>query len=156
MIIYKHDGDNRICVDMKSANDAILRENYPLPTFELFMTKLRNEKYFSRLDLVCAYHHLELEEQSRTITTFITYKGLFRYKRLIFGLNSAPEIFQRVLEEIPCNNCLNYLDDLIVFGISADEHHICLKSVLDVLTSRKLKRSKNLGNQIVKKKLEVF
>ena len=78
---------------MRRANKAILSENQPLPTFDLFMTKFRGANFFTRLDLRNAYHQLELHESSREITTFITQKGLFRYKRLIFGVNSAPEIF---------------------------------------------------------------
>lgn len=93
VIAFKPKGDIRLCLDMRQANRAILRENYPLPTFESFITKLRNAKLFSRLDLKDAYHQLELDEASRPITTFITPRGLFRYKRLMFGINAAPEIF---------------------------------------------------------------
>nr|CAH7765262.1 unnamed protein product [Callosobruchus chinensis] len=85
VIIFKPNEDIRICVDMRRANEAILRENYPLFTFESFITKLRNAKYFSRLDLTSACHQLELHEESRPITTFITHKGMFRYKRVMFG-----------------------------------------------------------------------
>ncbi|XP_054745936.1 uncharacterized protein K02A2.6-like [Anastrepha obliqua] len=88
--VFKGNGKMRLCVDMRRANHAVLRENYPLPTFESVMTKLREAKIFSRLDLKWAYHQLELDEESREITTFITHKGLFRYKRLMFGINSAP------------------------------------------------------------------
>ncbi|XP_036334769.1 uncharacterized protein K02A2.6-like [Rhagoletis pomonella] len=91
--VFKEGGEMRLCVDMRRANQAVLRENYPLPTFDSFMTKLKEAKFFSRLDLKWAYHQLELEESSREITTFITHKGLFRYKRLMFGISSAPEIF---------------------------------------------------------------
>lgn len=93
VIAFKPDDTIRLCIDMRKANLAIQREKYPIPTFESFMTKLRNAKYFSRLDLKDAYHQLELHEDSRPITTFITHKGLFRYKRLLFGVNSAVEIF---------------------------------------------------------------
>lgn len=137
VIIFKPNDDIRICVDMRRANEAIIRENYPLPTFESFMTKLRDAKYFSRLDLTNAYHQLELDEESRPITTFISHKGMFRYKRLMFGVNSAPEIFQRVFEEMlsSCRNCLNYLDDVIIYGSTEFEHDICLKKVLDVFST---------------------
>lgn len=135
VIIFKSNGDMRICVDMRRANEAILRENFPLPSFDTFLTKLRGAQYFSRLDLKNAYHQLELDEQSREITTFITHKGMFRYKRLMFGVNSAPEIFQRIFESIlaPCSNCLNYIDDIIVFGRDEKEHDISLKNVLQIL-----------------------
>ncbi|XP_058987406.1 uncharacterized protein K02A2.6-like [Musca domestica] len=133
VVVFKENGDIRLCIDMRRANTAILRENYPLPTFDSFMTRLQGAKFFSRLDLKNAYHQLELEEESRYITTFITSKGLFRYKRLLFGVNSAPEIFQRTMESIlaPCKNALNYLDDIIVFGATAKEHDEYLQDVLN-------------------------
>lgn len=60
---------------------------------------------------------------------------LFRYKRLLFGVNSAPEIFQRVLEGLlaGCQNCVNYLDDIIVYAASETEHDLYLKNVKYVL-----------------------
>ncbi|XP_036340795.1 uncharacterized protein K02A2.6-like [Rhagoletis pomonella] len=119
---------------MRRANQAVLRENHPLPTFEIFMTKLRGAKYFSRIDLKWAYHQLELDEFSRYITTFITHKGLFRYKRLMFGINSAPEIFQRVIGKLlcSCKNAFNYIDDIIIFGKTEEEHDEAVKRVVDV------------------------
>lgn len=137
VVIFKPNKDIRICVDMRRANEAIKRENYPLPTFDSFMTKLRNSKYFSRLDLESAYHQLELDIESCPITTFITHKGLFRYKRLMFGVNSAPEIFQRTFEAIlvSCQNCLNYLDDIIIYGATEAEHDHCLNKVINVLNN---------------------
>lgn len=133
VIVFKRDGGMRLCIDMRCANKAILRENFPLPTFESFMTKLKGARFFSRLDLKNAYHQLELDESSRSITTFITPKGLFRYKRLLFGVNSAPEIFQRTLEGLlsSCSNCLNYIDDVIIYGKSEDEHDMAVKKVLE-------------------------
>jgi len=95
------------------------------------MTKLKDAKFFSHLDLKDAYHQLELEESSREITTFITSKGLFQYKRLMFGVNSAPEIFQRRLEQLPAAlpNAMNYIDDVIIFGANELEHDETAKSV---------------------------
>jgi len=97
VLVLKENGDIRLCLDMRQANQAILRKNHPLPTFEAFMTQLRDARYFSRLDLKDAYHQLEPHEQSREITTFITPLGLFRYKRLMFGVNSAPGIFMSLI-----------------------------------------------------------
>lgn len=140
VIVFKGNGEIRLCIDMRRANKAILRENYPLPTFDSFMTKLRRAKYFSRLDLKSAYHQLELHEESREITTFITHKGLFRYKRLMFGVNSAPEIFQRTIEGLlaTCSNCLNYIDDVIIFGNTEEEHDKAVKEVLQVFKEHNL------------------
>ncbi|KAL7739285.1 hypothetical protein ACLKA6_002623 [Drosophila palustris] len=134
VIAFKENGDLRICIDMRLANRAILREIYPFPVFETFMNKLRGAKYFSRLDLKCAYHQLQLEEASRAITTFITPRGLFRYKWLMFGVNSAPEIFQRRLEELlaPCSNVLNYIDNIIIFGINESDHDNAVKKIKNI------------------------
>ncbi|XP_043063219.1 uncharacterized protein K02A2.6-like [Drosophila yakuba] len=134
VLAFKENGDIRLCVDMRLANKAFQRENYPLPIFESFMTKLKDAKFFSRLDLKDGYHQLELEESSREITTFITSKGLFRYKRLMFGVNSAPEIFQRRLETLLAAfpNAMNYIDDVIIFGATELEHDETVKAVCKV------------------------
>ncbi|KAL7296748.1 hypothetical protein TKK_0010158 [Trichogramma kaykai] len=120
---------------MCKTNEAILRKNYPIPMFDSFMTKLKEAKYFSRLDLKEAYHQMELHPESQPITTFITHKGLFRYKRLMFSVNSAVEIFQKTMEAMlsSCENCLNFLDGIIIFGASEAEHDQCLKELLSVL-----------------------
>ncbi|XP_031333862.1 uncharacterized protein LOC116163872 [Photinus pyralis] len=78
---------------------------------------------------------VELDEESRPITTFITHKGMFRYTRLLFGVKSAPEIFQRIIEAIlaECEGCLNYIDDIIVYGGTEEEHDINLSKVLKTL-----------------------
>lgn len=67
---------------------------------------------------------MEISERSREITTFITRKGLFRYTRLMFGISCAPELFQKTMERIlsGCDGCLNFIDDIIVFGKDRKEH----------------------------------
>ncbi|XP_046865646.1 uncharacterized protein LOC124459908 [Drosophila willistoni] len=147
VIAYKGSGEIRLCLDMRRANLALSRENYPLPTFDMFMTKLREARCFSRLDLKNAYHQLELDESSRQITTFITHKGLFRYKRLFFGVNSASEIAQRRLEELlaGCPNALNYIDDVIVFGKNEEEHDKALTAVLKIFDTHNVVLDKQKG-----------
>ncbi|XP_062541036.1 uncharacterized protein K02A2.6-like [Armigeres subalbatus] len=126
------DGDVRICVDMRRANEAVERENHPLPTFEDFLPHLAKAKVFSRLDVKNAFHQVEISKRSREITTFITRKGLFRYTRLMFGINCAPELFQKTMEQIlsGCDGCLNYIDDVIVHGCDQKEHDMRLEKVL--------------------------
>lgn len=78
---------------------------------------------------------VEISEGSRDITTFITKKGRFRYTRLMFGINCAPEIFQKTIEQVlsGCEGCLVYIDDVVVFGATKDEHDMRLKKVLQRL-----------------------
>ena len=70
----------RLCIDMRIPNKAILRERHPSPTTEDLIKKLNGAAYFSKLDLSSGYHQLELDEDSRDITTFATHEGLKRYK----------------------------------------------------------------------------
>ena len=89
-IVPKPSGDIRLCVDIRRANQAIVRERHPIPTVDDVLYQLNGSTVFSKLDLRWGFHQIELKEQSRKITTFITHKGLFRFKRLMFVVSSAP------------------------------------------------------------------
>ena len=78
----KKNGDVRLCVDMREANKAIERERHPLPTMEELINDLNGATVFSKLDLKSGYNQLVLDEESRSITTFSTHIGLFRYKKI--------------------------------------------------------------------------
>ena len=81
---------------------------------------------FSKLDLKWGYYQIELSEESRSI------KVLFRYKRLMFGITSAPEKYQQVIQQIwnDCSGTVNISDDVIVYGSDTAEHDEKLKKVL--------------------------
>ena len=99
VIVPKQDNNVRLCVDMRAANTAIKRTRHPIPTIEAVAQELNGASVFSKLDLSQAYHQLELSPASRSITTFCTHVGLFRYKRLNYGTNAAAELFQHALQE---------------------------------------------------------
>lgn len=81
---------------------------------------------------------LILSPESREITTFITKSGLYRYTRLMFGISCAPEMFQKILEQIlsGCSGCMNFIDDIIVHGRSKEAHDNNLKVVMARLKER--------------------
>ena len=84
----------RLCIDMRQSNTAIQRERHPHPTIDDLIHDLNGARHFSKLDLSSAYHQLELDEESRQITTtFTTHKGLFQYKRLILALTAQARFF---------------------------------------------------------------
>lgn len=91
VIVPKSKGDISLCIDMRRANEAILRERHPIPTIDEITQGINGSCVFSKVDLKCGYHQLELTPESRDITTFVTHCGLYRYKRLLFGVNSASE-----------------------------------------------------------------
>ena len=98
--IPKKDGDVHICVDMRQANRAVQSERFPMPNTELTLEQMNGGKVFSRLDFRSSFHQILLEKDSRYITTFASHNGLYRYKRLFFGINSAPETHQRIIQHI--------------------------------------------------------
>ncbi|XP_014668802.1 PREDICTED: uncharacterized protein K02A2.6-like [Priapulus caudatus] len=97
VVVPKKNNEVRICVEMRKANEAVKRTKHVMPTIDELITDLNGASVFSVLDLRSAYHQLELQPESRYITTFSTHVGLFRYKRLMFGINAASEIFQNAL-----------------------------------------------------------
>ncbi len=127
--------DVRICVDMRCLNQAILRERHIIPTLDDVMADLNGCTVFSKVDLKQGYHQLLLDEQSRQLTTFATEDGLWRYKRLNFGLSCAAEIFQdrvsRVLEGM--KHTRNISDDIYVGGKDTADHDQRLKNLLQRL-----------------------
>ena len=99
-MVEKPNGDVRICLDMRQANRAILREKHPVPTIEETLQEMSGAKVFSKLDLNMAFHQVELTPESRDITTFAGPNGLYCYKRLLFGVNMATKKFQHIIWQI--------------------------------------------------------
>lgn len=137
----KKNGELRVCVDMRRANQAVQRERYPIPTFDEIIADLHNCSVFSKIDLESAYHQVELDEASREITTFVTPDGLFRFKRLFFGIRCAPEIFQRIMQDtlrdLPFVRV--FFDDIIIFSKNHSEHISHVQQVVQRLTEKGLK-----------------
>lgn len=109
------------------------------------LDKVRGAEYFSKLDIRGAFNQVELEENTRSITIFSTDFSLFRYKRLVFGLNCAPEIFQGILENVlrDIEGVINSADDILIFGKDLDDHNQKLKKVHDRLLGKGLTLNKN-------------
>ena len=134
--VLKPDGSLRICGDYKiTINKAAKAESYPLPRAVDLFAKVSGGKTFSKLDIRSAYQQIPLQESSQECVTINTPKGLFRYKRLPFGVHSAPAIFQRAMEgllrDIP--STVVYIDDILVTGSTEEEHLQNLEAVLSRL-----------------------
>lgn len=143
--VVKDSGKFRLCVDMRRANQAIVRERFPLPVLEEVLDKISGSNWFSTLDIRDAYHQIELDEKSREITTFVIDSGLYRYKRLMFGLSCAPEMFQRILRTIlqDCEGAENFLDDIIIHGKTREQHDDRLSKVCKTLEEKGLTLNQN-------------
>ena len=95
VIVPKNNGEICLCVDMRQANQAIMRRRYPIPTVdEVLHTMNGSKSSVLKLDLKWGYQQLELSPENTEITTFATPDGFIRYKRLLFGVCSASEQYQ--------------------------------------------------------------
>ena len=116
------------------------RVRHLIPTVEDVSYELNGAKFFSKLDLSQAYHQLELDQQSRRITTFSTHIGLFRYTRLNYGTNAAAELFHYILQQHlqGIKGSKNIADDILVFGSTRDVHDRALEARLERLSEKGL------------------
>ena len=128
----KSPNEIRLCVDMRDANRAILRTRHITPTIDELTADLNGATVFSKLDLKSGYHQLELHPSCRYITTFSTHVGLYQYKRLSFGINSAAEIFQHTIQTLIADipGARNVSDDIVVYGSNQSEHDAALDQTL--------------------------
>ena len=114
----------RASLDMTAANKYTKRTRHAIPTLRKLETRLNEVKYFSHLDMNHGYMQLELAEESRKLITFYTHRGLKRFKRLHFGVNSVAEIFNEEVSKVVAQepNALSIYDDILVFGATPEEH----------------------------------
>ena len=145
--VPKQDGSVRICGDYRlTVNPALKVDQYPVPTAEDLFSTLAGGTAFTKLDLSQAYQQVELDESSQKYVTISTHRGLYRYKRLPFGVASAPALFQQIMDKIlqGIPRVVVYIDDILITGSTEREHLATLGQVLTLLEQYgiRLKRSK--------------
>ncbi len=143
VLVQKKDGGLRMCVDYRQLNSKTRKDAFPLPRIEKSLDGLAGAKWFSTLDLASGYSQVEVAEKDRAKTAFCTPFGLFEFNRMPFGLCNAPSTFQRLMERMfgDCRyqSVLLYLDDLIVFSSSVQQHLKRLEEVFSRLQKQRLK-----------------
>lgn len=156
LVVPKGKHDIRLVVDLRGPNKAIIRTPFKMPTLESIMTDLPGCKWFSTIDLRSAFFHVVLDERSRHLTNFFAGDGMYRFKRLPFGLTNAPDIFQEILQTVVlagCEGVRNYLDDIFVFGRTKAEHDKNLQAVMERLREHNVSINEDksvFGQQSVK------
>ena len=125
----------RICVDFKDLNTKINIEKYPLPKLDEMLSVISDNRIFSKIDLRNAYLQVAVAKQDQKYLVISTEKGLFRYKRLAFGLASAPGIYQRFISQLLCDieGIVVYLDDILICAGSMKDQYEKVKLVLSRL-----------------------
>lgn len=139
-VVPKKDGTFRVIIDMRPANKAISRMYYPMPNPDHLITTIVDAMKFAKLDFHGAYHHVMLHVASRCITAFMTSKGARQFTRLPFGINCAPEIYQKIMNDTfgSLEGVIVYLDDLLVYAPDSETLQKRLQAVMEVVKTNNL------------------
>ena len=144
VLALKKDSTWRLCTDLRSLNSRTIKDSYSIPRLEDTLDKLAGANFFSCIDLKNGYWQVEIEESDKHKTAFsVPGSGFYEYNKMIFGLCNAPATFQRLMEEVlyDLNNkiCAIYLDDILIWSSSLDEHLERLDAVFKRLADAGLK-----------------
>ena len=143
VLATKKDGSPRFCIDYRKLNQVTKKDAYPLPNINDCIDALSGSGWFSTLDLASGYWQVEMSEESKPLTAFVTHKGLYQFKVLPFGLTNAPAEFERIMEQVlrglQWEKCLVYLDDIIIHGHDFQTALDNLKAVFDRIGAANLK-----------------
>ena len=147
VLVQKKDGTLRFCIDYRNLNSVTKLDKFPLPRIDDLLDQLGQSQYFTTLDLAAGYWQVKVSDKSKEKTAFITHQGLFEFRVMPFGLTNAPAVFQRLMQKVLGG--LNpdegpefvevYIDDVLVFSRTMEEHVEHLRQVLERLRKAGLK-----------------
>ena len=143
VLVRKKDGSFRCCIDYRQLNSVTTKDAYPLPRIDSCLDAMSEAKWFSTIDLKSSYHQVPMAPEDSGKTAFICPRGMYRFKTMPFGLCNAGATFQRLMDVVMSglhlDVCLVYLDDVVVFARSPEEHLNRLGMVFDRLRRAGLK-----------------
>ena len=147
VLVQKKDGTLRFCIDYRKLNELTKADTFPLPKIDDLLDQLGKSKYFSTLDLKSGYWQIKVHPASQEKTAFTMHQGLFEFRVMPFRLMNAPAAFQRLMQQVLMG--LNtesatdfvavYLDDILIFSETFQDHMTHLRTVLQRLEQVNLK-----------------
>ncbi|GJV20210.1 putative reverse transcriptase domain-containing protein [Tanacetum coccineum] len=142
LFVKKKDGALRMCIDYRELNKLTIKNRCPLPRIDDMFDQLQGACYFSKIDLRSGYHQLRVHEADIPKTVFRTRYGHFEFTIMPFGLTNAPAIFMDLMNRV-CKPYLDkfvivFIDDILVYSKSKEEHEVHLKTILELLKKEKL------------------
>lgn len=139
----KSDGTLRLCVDYRKLNDLTIKNKYPLPWIDDLFDQLSGARVFSQLDLATGFHQLRIAEDSIPLTSFHTRYGSYEWLVIPFGLTNAPAYFvdlmNKVFKDFLDRFVLIFINDILVYSKTEEEHEKHLQIVLETHRSNQLK-----------------
>jgi len=160
ILVPKKNGKWRMVVDYRKLNDITIKDVYSLPYIEKILFSIGNKiKYLTTLDLFFGFHQIPMEKEDRDKTCFTTMFGNYNYKVMPFGLCNTPATFQREMNRIflpLIGKCMFiYMDDLVIFSFTLEQHILDLQKVFDIIKENGLKA--NLSKcHFIKQEVEVL
>lgn len=134
LFVPKKDGTLRLCVDYRGLNKVTVKNRYPLPLISEILDRLSGAKFYSKLDIRDAYHRIRIAREDRWKTSFRTRYGQFEYLVMPFGLTNAPATFQSYINEalrgLLDQFCIAYMDDILIYSNTREEHTRHVRAVL--------------------------
>ena len=157
LFVKKKDGSMRLCIDYRELNKVTIRNKYPLPQIDDLFDQLQGAQVFSKIDLRSGYHQLKVREDDMPKTAFRTRYGHYEFFVMPFDLTNAPAVFMdlmnRVFQEYLDRFVIVFIDDILVYSKSQEEHEEHLRMVLQILRDgklyAKLKKCEFWLNQVV-------
>ncbi len=130
----------RMCIDYRALNSRTVRDQYPLPNIAELLNSAAGHKYYSSLDLRSGYHQMLMEEESRPLTSFVTKYGTYQFNVLPFGVANGPPAFSRLIKSLlgHVKGVITYMDDILIFSNTLEEHHVALRTVFDIMRKNQL------------------
>nr|GEW64174.1 putative reverse transcriptase domain-containing protein [Tanacetum cinerariifolium] len=142
LFVNKKDGSMRLCIDYRDLNRVTIRNRYPLPRIDDLFDQLQGVKFFSKIDLKSGYHQLRVKDQDIPKTAFRTRYGHYEFLVMPFGLTNAPAVFMdlmnRIFHEYLDKFFIVFIDDILVYSKTKEEHEEHLRIVLGTLCQEKL------------------
>jgi hypothetical protein len=142
LFVDKRDGTIRLCVDYRKLNEVTIKNKYPLPKIEDLFDQLSEAKVFSKIDLRTGYHQLKVRESDIPKTAFTTCYRLFEYTIMSFGLTNAPTYFMNLINKVFIKFLdkfvVVFIDDILVYSRTKEEHAEHLRLVLGTLREHQL------------------
>ncbi|GJV56163.1 putative reverse transcriptase domain-containing protein [Tanacetum coccineum] len=142
LFVKKKDGSFRMCIDYRELNKLTVKNRYPLPRIDDLFDQLQGSCVYSKIDLRSGYHQLRIREEDIPITTFRTRYGHYEFQVMPFGLTNAPAVFMDLMNRV-CKPYLDkfmivFIDDILIYSKSKEEHEEHLKIILGLLKKEQL------------------